>query len=209
MKLIPGYVLEKESGKISYIVIHDFAKIREVFDFTTIDGPEHYAINVLSRKTGVIPSGFISGLDQYAIAGPIRKSNIGYDALNIDAAIYSWAIFSSVLPLEKPPETFQALIGRFDPESTRAAFAERDGWVKSINDSYAFENYQNILLYSWGDGHQLDLSRKLTPPHIDFLGRARPLAVTENNVFYSDSITNLKSIIDTSSKVTATSTRCI
>jgi hypothetical protein len=44
----------------------------------------------------------------------------------------------------------------------------------------------------------MNLMERLVPPCVDNLGRARPMAVTDSNVFVSHSIENVKSMIDLS-----------
>jgi hypothetical protein len=60
------------------------------------------------------------------------------------------------------------------------------------------EEYNGVTIHSWGNGQEIDLTTVLAPPHLDQIGRARPLAVTDEYLFYAPTIDLIRSMIDAS-----------
>jgi hypothetical protein len=129
----------------------------------------------------------ITGWGQYAEYSRIQEKYVGYDVSNIDAEIDF-----------QPPISGVAAIGRFDPQAVTRAFNNRDEWPSWAKDSYATEVYRSVTIHSWGDGLATHLKDALKPPHIDNLGRAMPLAITDKYLFYASSVDTVKLMIDAS-----------
>ncbi len=134
------------------------------------------------------PGSFITGYSSYAQHSTIREKYVGYDIGDVDAEIQ----------FGTSPNEGVAAIGRFDPEATKNALSNQDEWPVEIKDRYQTEEYNNITIHSWGDGFKTNLKARLTPPHVDILGRAKPLAVTGEYLFYHPSLENVKLMIDAS-----------
>jgi len=199
LKLQPDSALSTAPTGQAYILMNDFAKIRDVYGIslpTANDEQDidNYLVAMFNADHSlgtsspdylryVYGSGFSpADLEKESI----RSANVGYGPTNIAASIES--------------STGLGIIGNFNPQATQTAFKEQTGWPQWAKDGYTTENYQNITINSWGDVdpntlHLLDI---LGPPDTDELGRACPVAVTPTNVFYSSSTANIKSMIDTS-----------
>ncbi len=134
----------------------------------------------------------ITGYGRYAVTGTINDKYVGYSFTNIDAEIQAGA----------PPANVVAAIGRFDPQATSDALSNQDEWPDWAIYAYTTEKYNGVTVHSWGDGLNTHINPSLAvmiaPPHIDMLGRARPLAITPEYLFYSYSLENVKSMIDSS-----------
>jgi hypothetical protein len=199
LKLQPDSALSTARTGQAYILMNDFAKIRDVYGIslpTTSDEQDldNYLLAMLNADHSLGTLGpdnlqyaYGSGFrPTYMEKESIRAVNVGYGPTNVDASIES--------------STGIGLIGNFNPQATQTAFKEQTGWPQWAKDGYTTENYQNITINSWGDvdPNTLHLLDTLGPPDTDELGRACPLAVTPTNVFYSSSTANIKSMIDTS-----------
>jgi hypothetical protein len=130
----------------------------------------------------------ITGYGNYADRTTIKKEYVGYDISSIDAEI-QFGI---------PPLNAVAAIGRFDPEITNNALSNQADWPDWAINAYTTENYSGVTIHSWGNGLRINLETRLVPPHIDALGRARPLAVTNRYLFYCGSLEAVKEMIDAS-----------
>ena len=137
---------------------------------------------------------FITGYSPYAEHSTIKKQYVGYDVGDVDAEI----LFGT-----SPAEGVSA-IGRFNPEATKEAFNNRDEWPDWAVAEYATEEYQGVTIHSWGDGFKMHFTpqnvNSLCAPHIDSLGRAMPLAVTDKYLFYHPSQESVRKMIDASQK---------
>jgi hypothetical protein len=133
-------------------------------------------------------SSFITGYGQYAFSSTIRKEYVGYDATDIDAEI-QFGI---------PPTNGVAAIGRFSPQTTADALNNRAEWPSWAITDYSAEDYRGITIHSWGSGFETHFTTRLCPPHVDELGRARPLAVSDKYLFYAPSVEAVKLMIDAS-----------
>jgi hypothetical protein len=129
----------------------------------------------------------ITGWGKYAGSSTIQEKYVGYDISNIDAEIDF-----------QPPKNGVAGIGRFDPQAVKNALSNRDEWPAWAKDNYTTEVYRGVTIHSWGDGLATHLKDALKPPHIDVLGRAMPLAVTDKYLFYDSSVEAVKLMIDLS-----------
>ena len=91
-----------------------------------------------------------------------------------------------------------AAIGKYDPEATRDALSHQEEWPSWARDAYIIEEYRDVTIHSWGDGFEIHHTDSFAPPHIDILGRARPLAVTDGQLLYAASLDDIKLMIDAS-----------
>jgi hypothetical protein len=135
---------------------------------------------------------YITGYGRFAFEPTIKETNkkeyIGYDVTCVDAEIQ----------FGMTPKIGVAAIGRFDPQATEDALSHQDEWPSWAKEDYTSEVYRGITIHSWGDGLQNHLTTMLVPPHIDWLGRAMPIAVTDKYLFYDPSIETIKLMIDAS-----------
>lgn len=175
-----------------YFTLIDFASFYKDNDITFTNFEElTEEIKTKPRETLMSmpgPGSFITGYSSYAQHSTIREKYVGYDIGDIDAEIQ----------FGTPPIDAVAAIGRFDPQATQDALSYQDEWPAWAQDSYVSEDYRGITIHSWGDGMQTHLKTRLVPPHIDMLGRARPLAVSDGYLFYAPSVSTVKSMIDSS-----------
>jgi hypothetical protein len=195
MGLLPVSAMQSENETISFM---DFAKIREINGFSfpsscSEEGLTNYS-NALG-KDGVneLSGTFHSGGSRYVLQTPIKPENVGYGLANVDAEIASTF----------PPYLIEVLAGSFNPSTTKDVFAKQENWAQFAKANFTTEVYKGVSVYSWGDGFEMHLMERLIPPCVDNLGRARPMAVTDSNVFVSHSIENVKSMIDLSTSKTS------
>lgn len=185
-KMMPATVMEAESATIYF---NDLAKIRHIYGIplpasgSTQDIKNYY---MQFRDIGMGDFGYLTGMDDTIELRPNIVSTLGFGAPNIDADIH----------VEFPPRYYEILSGNFNPAATQDLFNKKEGWSKRVQDVYTTENYQNVTIHSWGEGFSINLADALAPPHLDRLGRAKPLAVTENYVLYSNSVSDIKAMID-------------
>jgi hypothetical protein len=191
LSLIPVTITPTDDVPVYYTLL-DYASVFEDTGFT-FSNPEElldkltlsdFSINIIG--TGSFITGFGSNLDR----STIRKKYLGYDATDIDAEIQFGV----------PPSNGVIAIGRFDPQATINALSNQDEWPSWAVDSYATEDYNGVTIHSWGDGLAVHLTTRMCPPHLDELGRARPLAVTDEYLFCAPSVEVIKLLIDASEK---------
>jgi hypothetical protein len=134
----------------------------------------------------------ITGYGQYAMAGMINEKYIGYNYSCVDVEMEAGA----------PPNNMVAAVGRFNPQATKDALSNQGDWPQSIQERYTLEEYNGVTIHSWGNGQEIDLTTVLAPPHLDQIGRARPLAVTDEYLFYAPTTDLVRSMIDASQNKT-------
>lgn len=143
-----------------------------------------------------------TGWSRYALTSPIKDEYIGYNITDVDAEINNINVrplhLSSNGNYDAKPDLLVAAIGDFNPQDTREALINHDGWPSWAHNNYTSENYNNITIHNWGDGSETHLIDKFSPPHLDNVGRARPLAVTDRYLFVGSSVKNVESMIDAS-----------
>jgi hypothetical protein len=190
LSLVPAG--EAESSSSAYFTMIDNAAAYKDagITFTTFDELVE-KIRALPKDTLYtlpVEGSFITGYGKYAQNTTIQKKYVGYDIGDVDAEIH----------FGTPPNEGVAAIGRFDPEATNKALSNQDEWPADIKDRYRTEKYKGVFLHSWGDGLKMNIRNKLMPPHLDELGRAKPLAVTDKYLFYHSSLETVKQMIDAS-----------
>jgi hypothetical protein len=192
LKLIPS----EEPYNKAPMMLFDYASYREDknISFSTSSNNTEVFIDFLEESLqydlGYLLSGgsFITGYGRYALEGTINDKYVGYDFTCVDAEIQAGF----------PPGNVVAAIGRFNPQATRDALEYQDEWPSWVKEAYTTEEYRGVTLHSWGDGYKMNMNTRLVPPHIDQLGRARPLAVTETRLFYAPSLEIMKLMIEAS-----------
>jgi len=196
LKLQPDTAITTADTGHAYIVMNDFAKVRDEYGISLPSSNdesdiENYTMSIFNadHSLGTAGPGYdytwgsgfnIAYLQLHTYS--IRSNNVGYGPNNVNASIES--------------ETGLGLIGKFDPQAAQTDFNGQIGWSKWAKDDFATENYQNVTINSWGDGTAVHLLDTSSPPDTDELGRAHPLAVTPANVYFSDTTVNIKSMID-------------
>jgi hypothetical protein len=188
MNLIPADI---DSGDYPlFFTLLDYASVFEDTGFT-FSTPEELVekITLSDFSINVIGAGsYITGYGRWIETSPIRKEYVGYDVTCVDAEIQFG--FS--------PSDGVAAIGRFSAQATAEALSHRGEWPSWAVDAYTAEDYHGVTINSWGSGFETHLTTRLVPPHIDELGRARPLAVTDKYLFYTPSVETIKMMIDAS-----------
>jgi hypothetical protein len=141
---------------------------------------------IIARLTGM--GSETTGYGNYTDKSTIQEKYVGYNFTNIDAEIQFGA----------PPSNGMAAIGRFNPQKTRDALQNQAEWPSEAISLYEIEEYDSVTIHSWGDGKQTNLAIRRGPPHIDNVGRMRPLAVTDDRLFSTFSVYTTKLAIDAS-----------
>ncbi len=190
LNLVPADFAEGESGFPLYFTLIDYASIYqdEEITFSTFD--ELFSKTDKDKISyGIVGLGsFITGYGRFANTSLIRKDYVGYDITCIDAEIQ----------FGHTPSNSLAAIGRFSPQDTSDALSNQDGWPSWAVAAYTAEDYRGVTIHSWGSGLDIHLETRLIPPHIDELGRARPLAITDKYLFYAAYVETVKLMVDAS-----------
>jgi hypothetical protein len=158
--------------------------------------------NTFIRIEALSFSSFYTGWGRYVFDSPIKFENIGYSLIDVDAEINNIGIrpdlgLSPDNKFNFVPDLMVAGIGRFNPQATKSALENKDVWPLWVKEKYAAEDYHNITIYSWG-GIEKHLKDKLSPPHLSPTGIAAPIAISDKYLFVSDSVENVKAMIDSS-----------
>ncbi len=192
LKLIPSGV---EVSPMP-LVLTDLASYYEDYNISLTDSEgqpitfEKYTDIIRENEIRLAMGGssFITGWGQYAESGTIQDKYLGYDFTSLDAEILGG----------NPPAEVVAAIGRYDPQATRDALSHQDEWPAWAVEAYTTEEYRGVTIHSWGSGFEIHITDRLVPPHIDMIGRAMPLAVTDKYLFYAPSLEMIKLMIDAS-----------
>ena len=187
LSLVPADYTSGETGPTFY-TLYDFARYYKDKGITFSTFNELLYSDVDTEMTvWLIGWGSdINGYGKYANSTTITDENMGYDLTNIDAEIQ----------FGMPPTNGVASIGRFSPQDTANALKNQNEWPSWAVTAYDTEQYNGVTIHSWGSGLETHLTTRLSPPHIDNLGRARPLAITDNHLFSAASIEAVKLMID-------------
>jgi hypothetical protein len=217
LRLLPATAKEDR-----VIVLIDHEKWRQVNGISVYDEDgqrincEEYLDNIAAaiKEDSIFGSeiwGFgtywTSGLNKMLVS-PIQNDTIGYEYSDIDAEINNSYMLSGSSGIMKPvvesayPEGMITAIGDYDEHATNAALMNRDDWPSKLKEIYTSENYRDITIHSWGDSHEMSLNDRLSSPHVDNIGRAYPVAVTDGQLFVGTDVDDIKSMIDTRMKKT-------
>lgn len=192
LKMLPA---EAKEGRV--ITIIDYESFRKVNGISFYDEDnqrltnEEFRDNIMNlSKAGnlfaenILQYGsYWTGLNDDILSSTIQDNNIGYNLTDVNGEInniYSVSITS--LGMGKFDYNSNALvvaIGDFDARYTEHALNNRDEWPLWAIDSFKSEEYEKITIYSWGDFLEIHLVDRRSPPHLDPLGRAVPLAVSD------------------------------
>jgi hypothetical protein len=188
MNMIPAAVASGD--KPAYYTLTNYASFFQDYGitFTNFDDLTNQIKKNFTAFDLIVGGSDITGWGKYAEHTTIQEKYMGYDVSNIDAEIQ----------FGQPPNNGVAAIGRFDPQAVNNALNNRDEWPAWAKDSYTTEVYRGVTVHSWGDGLAVHLEGRLKPPHIDTLGRAMPLAITDKYLFYAPSVDTIKLMIDAS-----------
>lgn len=164
-------------------------RARDVFNIQ-LPGPdadkeelEQYLSDIGAETNPRIPPGpFISGHGQYAFLQLDRPRYLAFDIREVDQTVESL-----------PPNILEVVRGRFDPDATDRA-------LKSCSECPAPDRQEQrgVKFYSWGEDRQVDISKQLSPPAFDQMGRGGRIAVLDNFVFRTVETPGMKALIDAS-----------
>lgn len=147
-------------------------------------------------------SSYWTGCGEYVLSSPIQDESVGYEATDVDAEInniYSlsdlpWILGSN--EISPNPDAMIAAIGDFDSQATNDALINSDEWPSWALDNYTSVNYQEYIIYSWGDSLEYHIHDRFSPPHLDSIGRAIPLTISDGHLFIGSNLDYIKSMID-------------
>lgn len=197
LNLLPA---EAFNGGQDYLTVNDYATLRELTgaiipDEVTNNTIEDYMGVLYGRDSSVYlrwTGSYLGGHSGWATRGP-KAENVGYDLFNVNMEIFNanGALYYDKLPL------YVALNGTFNPAASAQAMNDQSAWDDAVRAAFHVKNHDGTAVYSWGNGLFGD-SLIFGPPLLDRFGRLFPLAVTENNVFYSDTTDNVFQMLDAS-----------
>ena len=173
----------------------DLARVREVFDIRVPrsdnkDTIAEYMNDLVVRETrdgelettGIRQAPYISGLHDWSVKVLENSRHLAFDIRDIDQTVM----------VGQPPNILEIVRGEFDPEATEDAIYDCSECERAD-----IEERGGIEYYSWGDGLDWDLQRKLSPPAYDQFGRGGNLAVLEDYVFRTLEKRGMERLIDT------------
>jgi hypothetical protein len=192
LKLVPAQISNEETT----MILVDYASYWEDNDISLITADnrpityEEYLDIIQDDEVGIRL--YRCDIIGHALFDPNNGANLekylGYNFTDVDAAI----------EFGMPPSILTAAIGRFDASDTESALSHQDDWPSWAKEAYFVEKYSGVTIHSWGNGFEIHIDTRLMPPHIDQLGRARPLAVTDKYLFYAPSVSAIQAMINSS-----------
>ena len=209
-------LLPATSEEWRIIVLIDHEKWRQVNGISVYDedgqriSREEYFERIIKVKNESYLFGFdiqsfgtfwASGYSKMLVS-PIQNTTIGYEYSDIDAEINNFYYLSDppwmfgMSELRTSPEGMVAAIGDYDSQATNAALMNRGEWPSRLIQNYVSEEYDTIVIHSWGDSQEMSLADRLSPPHVDSIGRAYPVAVSDGQLFVGSGVDNIKPMID-------------
>ena len=153
---------------------------------TADDGPEGYLNYLMEMSRPLLPkvSNFympwISGITLYTFTAP-TFSTMGFDPRNVDYAAAGG----------KRPIVLEAVVGAYDPETTRDRLAECADCLPHEEN-----HHRGYAYYSWGEDFKGDLFIRLAPPAYDYVGRGGRISVQQGRVLRALSTDGIHSLID-------------
>jgi hypothetical protein len=201
LKLIPANAVSMNN---TYWVMNDYATVRKLYDIAIPSGETSQTITEYTQAiegmikgeyepTGIADFSFMSGYNIWQAGTPITLENVGYNLFGTEAEIYSgntiYRVFSG-----NSTDFYSALTGHFNLSATSKAMGNQANWPDSAKATFTPQIYQNITIYSWGDGTN-DKINAFKAPAFNKAGNLFPFAVTADNVFNAGSPDGLKSMI--------------
>ena len=190
LNLVPADARVSSSDYPSFFTIYDYASVFKDNGVTFSTAEELMEKYVLFKTPlQMVASGsYISGFSNKMDVTTIQLQYMGYNASNVDAELQFGDMRNQVV----------VLIGRFSPQDTMNALENQSEWPDWAVDTYTTLEYNGVTIHSWGDGTLTHLATRLVPPHIDNLGCAKTIAVTDKYLFSGPSIEVVKYLIDAS-----------
>ena len=131
-------------------------------------------------------------------SAPIQDKYTGYEVTDACAEIHNiFTAFPGLHVSDNRTDFLVTAVGEYSVQSTEAALNNRDEWPSRLKENYETEDYNGIIIHSWGDSQEVSLADRLKPPHVDNIGRAMPIAVSDRQLFVSDSVKGVELMIDT------------
>ena len=173
------------------VTMIDWARIRDILgvnlpedinDDAAVGAFRKQVTSALNANKDIrLPSSltFISGISQYGSL-VIEPSAIGYGFGHVDAEAYAG----------KPPETYQAIVGRFDPKASAQAIASCSGCPAP-----EIGTHKDVKYYAWGGDFQQNLRGRLSTPAFDELGRGGRTAFFERYVLRTNWTAGIQQMI--------------
>lgn len=163
-------------------VIHDFARLADAIGVTK-PGPEATDEEVDAYREAVwntpdlqlytnLPLGRASAADV--------RNELGFDHRAVDRVL--------TFTYPQPMNSFDVLVGRFDPAKIEQALEADSRWSPSLTT----DSYKGSTYYTWGDERQNITSRSPLRP----LGVGARLLVTPQSLVWSNLTSNIESAID-------------
>jgi hypothetical protein len=189
LSLIPA------SQDFEYLTLVNYSAFQKDFQIKVTDSmtPQEYlGVLINSTKSPQIISQLIdagSGITGYGPFFPQlnTKQHLGYNIYDTAAEIK----MMSTRPLYT--SHLIGAIGSYDQQAAIKALQDENGWPVLAKDSYTTENYQGIIINSWGpNAYGLD---EFGP-----LRQTLPLAVSSKNLFCAETVSGVRSMIDASQK---------
>ena len=135
---------------------------------------------------------YISGYSEFSLRTPSSgqyapgiSPHLGFDLRDVGQSAVAG----------NPPGQLGVILGDFDPAATDAALKNCAASVPDCEPPI-LQSHQGVSFYSWGEDLRADLTRILTPPAFDRLGRGGRITVQENHVFYTVESPGMKELIE-------------
>jgi hypothetical protein len=211
LSLLPATAKEER-----VITLIDFERLWEVNGISIFDedGQRISRDDYVTKIIDICAEGSPVGLDildfsSYWTSKPfdldtssLTEENVGYEVTDIDAEInnihylsvpglFDYDVFTCAL------DVMIAAVGELSAKVTNDALGNRDEWPSWATENYTSEDHRGIIIHSWGDCFEEHLQDRKSPPNLDHLGRAIPMAVSDGLLFIGSYPDHLKSMIDT------------
>ncbi|MBN1161305.1 MAG: hypothetical protein JXA17_05115 [Dehalococcoidales bacterium] len=186
-----------EKGGISlYTPDGETISLKDLIVFIINELPEER----LSELANIWLGSFYTGYGRFTASFTMHDEYIGYDFADVDAEISNveFIFIEEALGDSYVYKTMVAAIGKFKPEKTGATLNNREEWPEWTRANYTTENYQDITIHNWYSGNETHVKDRFNAPHLDQLGRALPIAITDGRLFAASTVQDIESLIDSS-----------
>ena len=183
LRLIP---MPSDGGYWHSVYLNDYKRMREAHGIrapekdATVADLEEYLGRVFAETGTTGP--WLSGYDPRTRELLEVEGYLRFDFGNVDGSI--WA--------EDLPRTYEVLTGRFDPDAAGRLLA-----ACAVCPEPEILEQGGIEFYSWGEGLELYLERRLQPPAFDAQGRGGGIAVLDSLVLRTVEPEGMRHLIDT------------